>query len=83
MRVAILGFARREAERRLVTGTSSGGAVSAAEIADFIIAATAAGKRVVWLKIVDGSNIGSVTQDADALRAAGLPVDVIRTVGPE
>jgi hypothetical protein len=37
----------------------------------------------VWLKIVDGSNIGSVTQDADALRAAGLPVDVIRTVGPE
>ena len=38
-----------------------------------IIAATAGGKRVVWLKIADGSNIGSVTEDADALRAAGLP----------
>jgi uroporphyrin-III C-methyltransferase / precorrin-2 dehydrogenase / sirohydrochlorin ferrochelatase len=80
---AILGFARREAERRPVTGTLSGGGAPAAEIADFIIAATAAGKRVVWLKIADGSNISSVTEDADTLRGAGLLVDVIRTVGPE
>lgn len=80
---AVLGFARREAERRPVTGTVSGGAASAAEIAGVIIAATAGGRRVVWLKIVDGSNIGSVTEDADLLRAAGLPVDVIRTVGPK
>jgi hypothetical protein len=35
------------------------------------------------LKIADGSNIGSVTEDADALRAAGLLVDIIRTVGPD
>jgi hypothetical protein len=35
------------------------------------------------LKIADGSNISSVTEDADTLRGAGLLVDVIRTVGPE
>jgi len=80
---AVLGFARREAERRVVTGTLSGRAASAVEIAGAITAGAAGRKRVVWLKIADGSNIGSVTEDADALRAAGLLVDIIRTVGPD
>jgi uroporphyrin-III C-methyltransferase / precorrin-2 dehydrogenase / sirohydrochlorin ferrochelatase len=80
---AVLGFARREAERRLVASSVSGGATPAAEIGDAMIAATAGGKRLVRLKIVDGSNASSMTEEADLLRAAGLPVDVIRTVGPE
>jgi uroporphyrin-III C-methyltransferase/precorrin-2 dehydrogenase/sirohydrochlorin ferrochelatase len=80
---AVLGFARREAERRVVTGTLSGRAASAVEIAGAISSGAAGRKRVVWLKIADGSNIGSVTEDADALRAAGLLVDIIRTVGPD
>ena len=53
------------------------------EIADVIIAATAGGRRVVRVKIAGGSDIGSATDDADLLRAAGLPVDVIRAGGTD
>ena len=80
---AVLGFARREAERRPVTGTLSGESASVTEIADVIIAATAGGRRVVRVKIAGGSDIGSATDDADLLRAAGLPVDVIRAGGTD
>ena len=79
---AVLGFARREADRRPVT-TLSGVSPSMTEIADVIIAATAGGRRVVRVKIAGGSDIASARGDADLLRAAGLPVDVIRAGGTD
>jgi hypothetical protein len=79
---AVLGFARREADRRPVT-TLSGESPSVTEIADVIIAATAGGRRVVRVKIAGGSDIASAMGDADLLRAAGLPVDVIRAGGTD
>jgi uroporphyrin-III C-methyltransferase/precorrin-2 dehydrogenase/sirohydrochlorin ferrochelatase len=74
---AVLGFARREAERRAVTRNPSGEVTSVTEIAEVMIAATAGGRRVVRVKIASSSSIASLTEDADLLRAAGLPVDVL------
>jgi uroporphyrin-III C-methyltransferase/precorrin-2 dehydrogenase/sirohydrochlorin ferrochelatase len=68
----VFGFARREAERRLV---------AANEIADVIVASASEGRRVVWLKLADGSDAAVASAATAALRAADVPFEVIGSPG--
>jgi uroporphyrin-III C-methyltransferase/precorrin-2 dehydrogenase/sirohydrochlorin ferrochelatase len=73
----VLGFARREAERHSVASAMSG-----AELANRLLAATKAGNRIVRI-IRSGSPAGSAREEAEALREAGAEVDVANAIGLE
>jgi uroporphyrin-III C-methyltransferase/precorrin-2 dehydrogenase/sirohydrochlorin ferrochelatase len=73
----VLDLARREA-RRVAVGKRGGRAsVAQADIVAALLAEAAAGLRVVRLKGGDPSVFGRLTEEIDACRAAGVPVEVV------
>jgi uroporphyrin-III C-methyltransferase/precorrin-2 dehydrogenase/sirohydrochlorin ferrochelatase len=73
----ILDFARREARKMLVGKTGHGPSCKQEEINALMVALAKAGKRVVRLKGGDPMIFGRATEEIDACRAAGIPVEVV------
>lgn len=73
----VLDLARREA-RRIAVGKRGGRAsVAQADIVAALLAEAAAGRRVVRLKGGDPSVFGRLSEELDACRAAGVPVEIV------
>lgn len=79
---AVLEFARREARRLAIGRLGSGEAMSTTELTRLMIAAAADDKRVVRLKLASVSNVDGAMEEAQALRAAGLPTTIIPAAVP-
>jgi uroporphyrin-III C-methyltransferase / precorrin-2 dehydrogenase / sirohydrochlorin ferrochelatase len=79
--LAVLEFARREA-RRLAIGHLGSGEAAAIELTRLMVAEAVDNKRVVRLKSASASNIDGVMEEAEALRAAGLPTTIIPAALP-
>ncbi len=73
----VLDLARREA-RRIAVGKRGGRAsVAQADIVAALLAEAAAGRRVVRLKGGDPSVFGRLSEELDACRAAGVPIEIV------
>ncbi|MCS6947247.1 MAG: uroporphyrinogen-III C-methyltransferase, partial [Steroidobacteraceae bacterium] len=73
----ILALARRDAEKIPVGKTPGGPSTPQPVINEQMISLAAAGKRVVRLKGGDPFVFGRGAEELDALRAAGVPFDVV------
>ena len=73
----ILELARREAKRVAVGKTGHGPSVRQSEINARIVALAQAGETVVRLKGGDPLIFGRATEEIDACRAAGVPVEIV------
>ena len=74
---AVLDFARREAKTMLVGKTGHGPSCKQEDINRLMVSFAQQGKRVVRLKSGDPMVFGRASEELDACRAAGVPVDVI------
>ena len=79
---AVLEFARREARRLPVGRAGFQEVASMIELTKLVIAAASGGRPVVRLKLAGVSNVESARQEAEALRAAGLPTTILPAVMP-
>ncbi|MGL4289310.1 MAG: siroheme synthase CysG, partial [Phreatobacter sp.] len=73
----ILDVARREAERISAGKRGHGPSCGQAEINDLVIALAGQGRRVVRLKSGDPMIFGRAGEEIAAIRAAGIPVEVV------
>ncbi|MBM3637468.1 MAG: uroporphyrinogen-III C-methyltransferase [Alphaproteobacteria bacterium] len=74
---AVLDFARREAKTMLVGKTGHGPSCKQEDINRLMVSFAQQGKRVIRLKSGDPMVFGRATEEIDACRAAGIPVEVI------
>ena len=74
---AVLDFARREAKTMLVGKTGHGPSCKQEDINRLMVSFAQQGKRVVRLKSGDPMVFGRATEELDACRLAGVPVEVI------
>jgi uroporphyrin-III C-methyltransferase/precorrin-2 dehydrogenase/sirohydrochlorin ferrochelatase len=73
----VLDFARREARKMLVGKTGYGPSCKQDEINALMVSLARQGKRVVRLKGGDPLIFGRASEELDACRAAGIPVEVV------
>ncbi|QUJ77321.1 uroporphyrinogen-III C-methyltransferase [Sulfitobacter albidus] len=73
----VLELARRDAERVFVGKVVGASAWPQERICAVIVAAVKQGKRVVRLKSGDPMLFGRATEELDAARAAGIPIEVV------
>lgn len=73
----VLGFARADAERVFVGKEVGACAWPQERICALIVAEARKGRRVVRLKSGDPSIFGRATEELDAARAAGVPVEIV------
>ncbi len=74
---AVLDFARREAKTMLVGKTGHGPSCKQEDINRLMVSFAQQGKRVVRLKSGDPMVFGRATEELEACRLAGVPVEVI------
>jgi uroporphyrin-III C-methyltransferase/precorrin-2 dehydrogenase/sirohydrochlorin ferrochelatase len=74
---AVLDFARREAKTMLVGKTGHGPSCKQEDINRLMVSFAQQGKRVIRLKSGDPMVFGRATEEIEACRAAGIPVEVI------
>lgn len=74
---AVLDFARREAKTMLVGKTGHGPSCKQEDINRLMVSFAQQGKRVVRLKSGDPMVFGRATEELEACRLAGVPVEII------
>jgi uroporphyrin-III C-methyltransferase / precorrin-2 dehydrogenase / sirohydrochlorin ferrochelatase len=78
--VEILDLARRDAERVMVAHTSHEHMVSQSTLAGLLVNAARQGKRVVSLSCGNPAVSNNSTTEVDALKAAGIPYEIVPCV---
>ena len=73
----VLDFARREAKKMLVGKSGHGPACKQSEINALMVSLARNGKRVVRLKGGDPMIFGRASEEIEACRKAGIPVEIV------